>query len=179
MTIDTLLPIKQACPEIIISGNVADRKEHADRKLFAEPLEEILATEPDLFDTYTLQTAQRTQWKINEPGLQDQVRYLEDRGIKPELQCPTFQGTRNVQRWLIDTGVLRMKLYFVNAHIGKDFIPVTLGEPISAEMTLKAIAMLPPGSTQGSPLRTQLAADRNDRTYAGHRLHPRRIDDAV
>jgi 3-keto-5-aminohexanoate cleavage enzyme len=149
VTIDTLLPIKQACPEIIISGNVADRKEHADRRLFAEPLEEILAKEPDLFDTYTLQTQQRTQWKINEPGLQDQVRYLEDRGIMPELQCPTFQGMINVQRWLIDTGVLRMKPYFVNAHIGKDSIPVTLGEPISAEMTLKAIAMLPPGNIRG------------------------------
>src|SRR5471030_171613 len=63
VTIDTLQPIKQACPGIIISGNVADRKEHADHKLFAEPLEEILATDPDLFDTYTLQTAQRTQWQ--------------------------------------------------------------------------------------------------------------------
>jgi 3-keto-5-aminohexanoate cleavage enzyme len=149
VTLETLQPIKKQCPGIIISGNVADRKEHADNRLFAEPLEEILAVDPDLFDTYTLQTQQRTLWKVTADGLRDQVRYLEERGIKPELQCPTFQGMLNVQRWLIDSGALRMTPYFVNAHIGKDTIPVTLGEPISAEMTLKAIAMLPAGSTRG------------------------------
>lgn len=149
VTINTLQPIKRACPGVIISGNVADRKEFADRQLFAEPLEEILKVDPDLFDTYTLQTHTRTQWKVTRDGLQDQVRYLEDRGIKPELQCPTFIGPKNVQDWLIDSGVLRMAPYFVNAHIGKDSIPVTLGEPFSAEMTLKGIHMLPQGSTKG------------------------------
>ncbi len=150
LSVDTLQPIKELCPGVIISGNVADRKGFDDRRLFEEPLEEILKLDPDIFDTYTLQSASRTNWKVTKAGMQDQIRCLEDFGIKPEIQCPTLHGTINIKRWLIDTGVLRMKPYFINMHLGKsDSTPIAVGEPLSTQLLLNAIQLIPEGSTKG------------------------------
>ena len=150
LSVDTLQPIKELCPDVIISGNVADQKAFDDRRLFEEPLLEILKLDPDIFDTYTLQSASRTNWKVTKAGLQDQIRCLEDLGIKPEIQCPTLHGTINIKRWLIDTGVLRMKPYFINMHLGKsDSTPISVGEPLSTQLLLNAIQLIPEGSTKG------------------------------
>lgn len=150
LSVDTLQPIKELCPGVIVSGNVADNKEYDDRRLFLEPLEEIMRLDSDIFDTYTLQTASRTMWKVTKKGLQDQVKCLEDYGIKPELQCPTLHGTLNVKRWLIDTGTLRSAPYFVNMHLGKsDAIPTNLGEPLTTQLLLNSLETIPTGCTKG------------------------------
>jgi 3-keto-5-aminohexanoate cleavage enzyme len=150
LSVDTLQPIKELCPGVIISGNVADLHQYDDRRLFEEPLTEILKLDPDIFDTYTLQSASRTNWKVTRSGLQDQIRCLEQFGIKPEIQCPTLHGPININRWLIEPGVLKMKPYFINMHLGKsDATPIALGEPLSTQMVLNALQMIPEGSTKG------------------------------
>jgi 3-keto-5-aminohexanoate cleavage enzyme len=61
-----------------------------------------------------------------------------------------LHGPINIKRWLIDPGVLKMKPYFINMHLGKsDSIPISVGEPLSTQLTLNALQMIPEGSTKG------------------------------
>lgn len=150
LTVETLTAIKIQCPGVAISGNVAHSRSEADRKLFEEPLNEIMKRSPNLFDTYTIQTATRANFKVTKKGLQDQVRCLEDLGIKPEIQCPTLHGPAQLKEWVLDEGLIKMPPPFVNIHLGKiESIPISLGEPLSTRLLLDSIDILPKECIRG------------------------------
>lgn len=150
LTVETLTAIKEQCPGVAISGNVAHSRNEADRKLFEDPLQEIMKRSPHIFDTYTIQTATRATFRVTKRGLQDQIRCLEDLGIKPEIQCPTLHGPSQLKEWVLDEGLLNMPPPFVNVHLGKiESIPISLGEPLSTRLLLDSIDTLPQGSVRG------------------------------
>lgn len=150
LTVETLTEIKKQCPGVSISGNVAHAREHADSQLFEAPLKEIMKKSPEVFDTYTIQTATRAGFKVTKEGLRDQIRCLEDFGIKPEIQCPTLHGPGQLKEWVIDHGLIRMLPPFVNVHLGKvESIPIGLGEPLSTRLLLDALETLPKDAIRG------------------------------
>lgn len=150
LTVYTLRAIKELCPGIAISGNVAHAREEANRKLFEAPLNEIVKRDSEIFDTYTMQTATRATFKINKQGLRDQIKCLEDLGIKPEIQCPTLHGMTQLQEWVLDEGLIQMPPPFVNVHLGKiESVPITLGEPLSTRLLLDSLETLPKEAVRG------------------------------
>ena len=150
LTVDTIRAIQECCPGVAISGNVAHFKDEADRKLFEAPLKEIVKRAPDVFDTYTIQTATRVIFKVTKSGLIDQIRCLEDYGIKPEIQCPTLHGMLQLKEWVLDHDVIKMPPPFVNVHLGKvESIPITVGEPMSTRLLLDSLELLPRDAARG------------------------------
>lgn len=150
LTVYTLNAIRDLCPGVIISGNVAHVREAPGRKLFEAPMNEILKLDPTVFDTYTIQTATRMRYQVNKDGLRDQIAYLEDHGIKPEIQCPTFHGMVQLQEWILDAGILRMPPPFLNVHLGKvESIPIGVGEPLATRILLDSLDLLPKEGIRG------------------------------
>ena len=44
---------------------------------------------------------------ITEKTLTEQVKYLEDHGVRPEYQGASYQGIKDVMDWLVSTGVAK------------------------------------------------------------------------
>lgn len=51
--------------------------------------------------------SEKFTYSITQKTLTDQVRYLEDHGVRPEYQSTSYQGTKDVIDWLIDTGIAK------------------------------------------------------------------------
>lgn len=150
LTVYTLNAIRELCPGVIISGNVAHVREAPGRKLFEAPMNEILKLDPTVFDTYTIQTATRMRYQVNRDGLRDQIAYLEDHGIKPEIQCPTFHGIVQLKEWVLDENLLRMPPPFFNVHLGKvESVPIGVGEPLATRILLDSLDLLPKDGIRG------------------------------
>ena len=44
---------------------------------------------------------------ITEKTLSEQVKYLEDHGVRPEFQGTSYQGIKDVLDWLVDKGIAK------------------------------------------------------------------------
>lgn len=120
--------VRSKCPDIVVSAHVDYDMTKQGREMQEEVLSQIIKM-GCWIETVVVHTASKSSRKVTEEGLQDQVKYLQETGVRPELQCQSFIGVGNVKRWLIDSGVLKPP-YFINYHLGKqETVPLEFPDP--------------------------------------------------
>ena len=51
--------------------------------------------------------SEKFTYSVTQKTLTDQVKYLEEHGVRPEYQSTSYQGTKDVLDWLVDTGIAK------------------------------------------------------------------------
>jgi 3-keto-5-aminohexanoate cleavage enzyme len=132
---ETIDLVRSKCPDIITSAHVDHDNTKSDRKMQEEVLSALIKLK-SYPDTVVIHTASKSTRKVTEEGLQDQVKYIQENGLRPELQCQNFIGPENVKRWLIKPGILE-KPYFINYHLGKhETVPLSFSDPYNYFATI-------------------------------------------
>lgn len=106
-TIDRVL---DQCPDIVTSVIPYADYDAQGVDLIKPMVDTLCAASPQHMQSAVLliQTtgfSEKFTYSITRKTLTDQVKYLEDHGVRPEYQSTSYQGTKDVLDWLIETGI--------------------------------------------------------------------------
>ena len=108
-TIDRVL---DKCPDVITS--VIPYVDYAEVGLgtMKRCIDVLTAAGPQYMETavlliQTMAFSEKFTYSVTENVLKDQVRYLEEHGVRPEFQGHSYSGLKDVTDWLLATGIAR------------------------------------------------------------------------
>ena len=74
----------------------------------------LCAAGPEYFQSavlliQTIGFSEKFTYIVTEKTLSEQVKYLEDHGVRPEFRATSYQGIKDVLDWLVDKGIVRTR----------------------------------------------------------------------
>ena len=109
---ETIARVLDQCPDIVTSVVPYADYEHQGLDLLKRTVDVLTAAGPEYFQSavlliQTLGFSEKFTYIITEKTLSEQVKYLEDHGVRPEYQGTSYQGIKDVLDWLIETGIAK------------------------------------------------------------------------
>lgn len=108
---ETIGRVLERCPDIVTSViPYADYGSGQGLDLVKRTVDVLTAAGPEYMQSAVLliQTtgfSEKFAYIITEKLLADQVKYLEDHGVRPEYQATSYQGIKDVLDWLVAKGI--------------------------------------------------------------------------
>lgn len=109
---ETIERVFEKCPDIVTSViPYADYTKQGMEQV--KPTVDLLkAAGPQYMETAVLlimstTLSERFTYVVTETHLRETVQYLESNGVRPEYQIHAFSGLKDVQDWLIETGIAK------------------------------------------------------------------------
>ena len=109
---ETIARVLDQCPDIVTSVVPYADYEHQGLDLLKRTVDVLTDAGPEYFQSavlliQTLGFSEKFTYIITEKTLSEQVKYLEDHGVRPEYQGTSYQGIKDVLDWLVDKGVAK------------------------------------------------------------------------
>jgi len=109
---ETIARVLDQCPDIVTSVVPYADYEHQGLDLLKRTVDVLTDAGPEYFQSavlliQTLGFSEKFTYIITEKTLSEQVKYLEDHGVRPEYQGTSYQGIKDVLDWLIETGIAK------------------------------------------------------------------------
>lgn len=109
---ETIERVLAECPDIVTSVIAYADYEKQGVEQIKPTVDLLTAAGPQYMQTSPLVIAPATISKhytyvITQEYLTGVVRYLEDHGVRPEYQCDAYGPAKNIQDWMIDTGIAK------------------------------------------------------------------------
>ncbi len=151
-TVDLVL---DKCPDVITSMNILGDYNKSGIEVISPIVDPLAKAGAKYIRTAVVATHPLVIGKIilpyNQAILTDEVKYLQSKGIRPELQLHEFTGIDQVNDWLIGPGVLQ-KPYIMNLVLGfhaHHRASPTAPNPWGHIYLMTMLQTLPPGSVIG------------------------------
>jgi 3-keto-5-aminohexanoate cleavage enzyme len=109
---ETIARVLDKCPDIVTSVIPYADYNAQGLGLIKPMVDTLAAAGPEYMQSAVLliQTtsfSDKFVYNVTQKLLTDQVKYLEEHGVRPEYQSTSYQATRDVIDWLIDTGIAK------------------------------------------------------------------------
>jgi len=109
---ETIARVLDQCPDIVTSVVPYADYEHQGLDLLKRTVDVLTDAGPEYFQSavlliQTLGFSEKFTYIITEKTLSEQVKYLEDHGVRPEYQGTSYQGIKDVLDWLVDKGIAK------------------------------------------------------------------------
>ena len=88
---------------------------------------------------------------ITQKTFSNMIGYLESRNVRPEFQCDEYSGQRNVEEWLIKTGIVKAPplLNLMAGFHGTSFASPAAGDPWKFAYVASILQSFPKSATMG------------------------------
>ena len=109
---ETIARVLEKCPDIVTSVVPYADYDHQGVDLLKRTVDVLTHAGPEFFQSAVLliQTtgfSEKFTYIITEKTLSEQVKYLEDHGVRPEYQATSYQGIKDVLDWLVSKGIAK------------------------------------------------------------------------
>jgi NAD(P)-dependent dehydrogenase (short-subunit alcohol dehydrogenase family) len=109
---ETIARVLDKCPDIVTSVVPYADYEHQGVDLLKRTVDVLTHAGPEYFQSavlliQTIGFSEKFTYIITEKTLSEQVKYLEDHGVRPEYQGTSYQGIKDVLDWLVDKGIAK------------------------------------------------------------------------
>ena len=109
---ETIARVLEKCPDIVTSVVPYADYDRQGVDLLKRTVDVLTHAGPEFFQSAVLliQTtgfSEKFTYVITEKTLSEQVKYLEDHGVRPEYQGTSYQGIKDVLDWLVDKGIAK------------------------------------------------------------------------
>lgn len=109
---ETIARVLDKCPDIVTSVVPYADYDKQGVDLIKRTVDVLCDAGPEYFQSAVLliQTtgfSEKFTYVVTEKTLGDQVRYLEEHGVRPEFQGTSYQGIKDVLDWLVDKGLVK------------------------------------------------------------------------
>jgi uncharacterized protein (DUF849 family) len=109
---ETIARVLEKCPDIVTSVVPYADYDQQGVDLLKRTVDVLTHAGPEFFQSAVLliQTtgfSEKFTYIITEKTLSEQVRYLEDHGVRPEYQATSYQGIKDVLDWLVSKGIAK------------------------------------------------------------------------
>jgi 3-keto-5-aminohexanoate cleavage enzyme len=103
---ETIARVLEKCPDIVTSVVPYADYDRQGVDLIKRTVDVLTQAGPEFFQSavlliQTIGFSEKFTYIITENTLSEQVKYLEDHGVRPEYQATSYQGIRDVLDWLI------------------------------------------------------------------------------
>lgn len=107
---ETIARVLDQCPDIVTSVIPYADYNAQGMGLIKPMVDTLCAAGPEYMQSAVLliQTtsfSDKFVYNVTQKLLTDQIKYLEEAGVRPEYQSTSYQATKDVIDWLIDTGI--------------------------------------------------------------------------
>src|ERR1700704_3411489 len=109
---ETIARVLEKCPDIVTSVVPYADYDRQGVDLLKRTVDVLTHAGPEYFQSAVLliQTtgfSEKFTYIITEKTLSEQVKYLEDHGVRPEYQATSYQGIKDVLDWLVSKGIAK------------------------------------------------------------------------
>ena len=109
---ETISRVLDKCPDIVTSVIPYADYNQQGLGLIKPMVDTLTAAGPEYMQSAVLliQTtsfSDKFVYNVTQKLLTDQVQYLEEHGVRPEYQSTSYQATRDVLDWLVDSGIAK------------------------------------------------------------------------
>jgi 3-keto-5-aminohexanoate cleavage enzyme len=110
---ETIARVLDKCPDIVTSViPYADYGTGQGVDLVKRTVDVLTDAGPEYMQSavlliQTMAFSEKFTYVITEKTLSDQVKYLEDHGVRPEYQATSYQGIKDVLDWLVAKGIAK------------------------------------------------------------------------
>jgi 3-keto-5-aminohexanoate cleavage enzyme len=109
---ETIARVLDRCPDIVTSVVPYADYDHQGVHLLKRTVDILTQAGPEFFQSavlliQTIGFSEKFTYIITEKTLSEQVKYLEDHGVRPEYQGTSYQGIKDVLDWLVDKGIAK------------------------------------------------------------------------
>jgi 3-keto-5-aminohexanoate cleavage enzyme len=110
---ETIARVLDKCPDIVTSViPYADYGTGQGLDLVKRTVDVLTDAGPEYMQSavlliQTMAFSEKFTYVITEKTLSDQVKYLEDHGVRPEYQATSYQGIKDVLDWLVAKGIAK------------------------------------------------------------------------
>ncbi len=107
---ETIARVLDKCPDIITSVIPYDNYDAQGVDLIKRTVDVLTAAGPEFMQSAVLLIqatafSEKFVYVVTEKTLTDQVKYLEDAGVRPEYQATSYQAIKDVLDWLVARGI--------------------------------------------------------------------------
>jgi len=107
---ETIARVLDKCPDMVTSVIPYVDYDQQGLGIIQRCVDVLTAAGPEYMQSAVLliQTtgfSEKFTYSVTQKSLTDQVKYLEEHGVRPEYQSTSYQGTKDVLDWLVDTGI--------------------------------------------------------------------------
>jgi len=109
---ETIARVLDKCPYIVTSVVPYADYEHQGVNLLKRTVDVLCDAGPEYFQSavlliQTIGFSEKFTYIVTEKTLSEQVKYLEDHGVRPEFQGTSYQGIKDVLDWLVNKGLVK------------------------------------------------------------------------